>query len=96
MVGHSCITTVQSLIVVGFSYTVSSPTCRPEEVSTNITTFKWPETNSGSSAFFTCPNNMLFTVERYCIPGGHWDTFNEEGCGTLAPILDMLVVQNVI
>jgi hypothetical protein len=75
---------------------VSSPTCRKEEVSTNSTTFKWPETNGGSLAFFTCPNNMMFRVNRTCKIGGHWGTFDEDGCGTLAPLLSVLVVQNVI
>lgn len=79
-----------------FSTSVSSPTCRPEEVSTNSTTFKWPETYGGFVARFTCPNNMLFTVTRHCRIGGHWDMFDEEGCGTLAPKLSVLVVQNVI
>lgn len=75
---------------------MSSPTCRPEEVITNSTTFKWPETNGGSVATFICPNNMMFSVSRSCRIGGHWDMFDEEGCGTLAPKLSVLVVQNVI
>lgn len=75
---------------------VSSPTCRAEEVSTNVTTFKWPETNGGSLAIFTCPNNMLFQVNRTCEIGGHWGMFREDGCGTLAPQLSVLVAQNVI
>lgn len=75
---------------------VSSPTCRAEEVPTNVTTFKWPETNGGSFAIFVCPNNIMFEVNRFCEIGGHWDMFREDGCGTLAPQFTVLVAQNVI
>ena len=55
-------------------------------MSINDTTFKWPETNGGSDASFTCPNNPSFTVSRRCIPGGQWGIFDEAGCGVLTQV----------
>ena len=58
--------------------------CQPEEITVNGTTFTWPETNSGSTATFTCPSNVMFMVRRFCRPGGQWETFHAQGCGVLA------------
>ncbi len=38
----------------------------------------------------------MFRVNRTCKSDGHWGIFDEGGCGTLAPQLSVLVVQNVI
>ena len=64
----------------------------------NSVTFVWPETTSGSNASFTCPNNRLFAVNRFCQEDGQWGDFNDEGCGVLASELEDIATasQNVI
>lgn len=74
------------MVIYYTTTSVASPTCRYEELSINDTIFKWPETNGGSSASFMCPNNPSFTVNRQCIPGGQWGTFDEAGCGVLTQV----------
>ena len=46
-------------------------------------TFRWPDTNGGSTATFVCPNEM-FVVSRECLAEGRWETFDQRGCGVLA------------
>ena len=71
--------------------------CAQEEVTTNSTVFKWPDTAGGSNASFICPNNLLFTVSRMCFKDGQWGEFDDKGCGVLGPEIEVIsmAAQNV-
>ena len=65
--------------------------CDAEEtVSDSGTTFVWPETLGGDTAFFTCPLNPSFNVARLCDFGGEWLPFDKMACGVVFGILNTL------
>ena len=54
--------------------------CSREIITTEQTTFDWPETVGGDTATYQCQNNN--NVTRVCEIGGTWMTFDLEGCDT--------------